>query len=376
MHKRILFLIPTLEGGGAEKVLVNLVNSITESTDWEVEILLLVRGGDNQYLLNKSVRTSSIFPVKIPLLRIIFKLFSPSLLYRLFIRNQYDLIIAFLEGTMMRIVSGAPDGQKTIGWFHSSITAADIKQHYRSLSEFCSSCESFNRIVAVSDGVRSIVSDLSHISIEKILVLPNVNDDRAILKMSKIPTGVLGDLTGKTAVVVGKLARSKGVFRVLDALKSKRKELEDLTVAFVGTGPDADELEREAKLLGLSERIIFAGYQDNPYNWIKESSFLICPSYAEGLSTVVTEALLLGRPVVATRCSGMEELLGESEFGLIVDNQTDALLEGICKMCSDDALREKYANASYVRGSLFSKTAVLEKILSNIEELWQEVIEE
>lgn len=65
------------------------------------------------------------------------------------------------------------------------------------------------------------------------------------------------------------------------------------------------------------------------------SDLYVCPSYVEGFSTVVSEAVILGLPVVTTECSGMKEILGESEYGLITENTEEALYEGMKKILSD-----------------------------------------
>lgn len=95
------------------------------------------------------------------------------------------------------------------------------------------------------------------------------------------------------------------------------------------------EREKLEKLImdnHLSDVVFLYGYKENPYPYIKSSDVFICSSYAEGFSTVVTEALILGVPTVTTDCAGMRELLGDSHYGLIVKNSEEGLLEGITQM--------------------------------------------
>ena len=96
------------------------------------------------------------------------------------------------------------------------------------------------------------------------------------------------------------------------------------------------------------------GYQSNPYPFMKAADLLVCSSGYEGLSTFITEGLVLGKAIVTTECSGMRELLGSSEFGLIVDNQEDALCNGLRKMLKDSELRATYAAHAAERGRDFS----------------------
>ena len=74
------------------------------------------------------------------------------------------------------------------------------------------------------------------------------------------------------------------------------------------------------------------GFQSNPYSYMKRSDLYVCSSYVEGFSTVVSEAVILGIPVVTTESSGMREILGDSEYGLITENSDESLYQGMKKM--------------------------------------------
>ena len=76
---------------------------------------------------------------------------------------------------------------------------------------------------------------------------------------------------------------------------------------------------------------------------------------------MITEALLLGKPVVTTPCTGMQELLGNSQFGLITEDSVQGLYEDIKKMLSDPALMTQYAAAAKQRGLQFAGSAILKQ---------------
>ena len=134
-----------------------------------------------------------------------------------------------------------------------------------------------------------------------------------------------------------------------------------MRVLFVGTGSEEEEFRNKIDEKGLSDSLFLLGYQDNPYKWIAKSDLLICPSYREGLSTAVTEALLLGIPVIATDCGGTRELLGDSQYGFVVDNDEEALLHGLLRISGDDGMRSEYAELARRRGRAFTRAAVLKE---------------
>ena len=125
------------------------------------------------------------------------------------------------------------------------------------------------------------------------------------------------------------------------------------------------EVEEIRKLLeygDAAEDFVFLGFQKNPYKYLARSDMFVCASYSEGFSTATTEALVLGVPVVVTDCSGMKEMLGDNEYGIITENNDDALYEGIEKMLTDKELRLRYKEQAEIRGKDFSMEKRIEKI--------------
>ena len=93
---------------------------------------------------------------------------------------------------------------------------------------------------------------------------------------------------------------------------------------------------------------------------LASADIYVCSSLAEGLNTAVTEALVLGRPVLSTACSGTEELLGDSRYGLVVSNDEEGLTDGLRRLLTDKELRRHYAEAALAGGSRFSIEGPLE----------------
>ena len=96
----------------------------------------------------------------------------------------------------------------------------------------------------------------------------------------------------------------------------------------------------------------------------------ICSSYREGFSNAVTESLIVGTPVVSTRCSGAEELLGyNDEYGIVTDNDEEALYEGIKRMVTTPGLLQHYKEQAEIRGKKFST----EDTVRAVEDMLKEV---
>ena len=80
--------------------------------------------------------------------------------------------------------------------------------------------------------------------------------------------------------------------------------------------------------------VYLLGFQSNPYKYVSKMDLFVCSSYKEGYSTAVTESIILKVPVITTDVSGMDEILQDGKYGLIVPNDTDALYDGMLQMIS------------------------------------------
>lgn len=103
------------------------------------------------------------------------------------------------------------------------------------------------------------------------------------------------------------------------------------------------------------------GFLTNPYPAFREADVIVCSSRYEGFSTVVTEALILGRPVVTTPCNGMAELLGDSEFGLIAESDDNGLHRALHRMLTEPGLQQHYAEQAARRGRDFRRAELARK---------------
>lgn len=152
---KILFLIHDLGNGGAEKVLVNLVNNMDRSK-FDISVTVLFGGGINEQYLKPDVHFRTVFPRNIPGNSHWMKLLTPGQLHRLCVKEHYDIEVSYLEGPSARIVSGCPhDDTKLVSWIHVQLT--DMKKlasSFRSETEARSCYDRFHQTVCVSEFVK------------------------------------------------------------------------------------------------------------------------------------------------------------------------------------------------------------------------------
>lgn len=329
MKKKILFCIFDLNGGGAEKVLVNLLKQINPAK-YEITVLALFGVGPNVAGLPSYVKFKCIFRHQFRGLTTLMKLLSPRMLHRLFIKDKYDIEIAYLETSPTRIISGATDGVKKVCWVH---TAKEdryaFSSSYRSYKEMIRCYKHYDYIAFVSKKAMKQFK-LFHPEINvPCRVIYNVNDDGEIIAKGKETiTETLYNCIN--ICTVGRLCEVKGYDRLLSVIY--RLNCDGLKDAFhlyiLGKGEQYDMLSSYMREQNLSN-VTLMGFQSNPYKYVSKMDLFVCSSYREGFSTAVTESIILNVPVITTDVSGMDEILLDGEYGLIVPNDTDALYNGL-----------------------------------------------
>jgi len=241
--KKILFLIHDLSQGGAEKVLVNLVNHMDRSK-FDITVMALFGGGVNEQFLSKNIRLINRHKRTICGNSHIMKLFTPKQLFRFYIREHYDIIVSYLEGPCERIVSGCDDPDaKLVSWIHiEQHTPENAAASFRTFQESAQCYGAFHKTVCVSETVKqdflSIYPNLSNVS-----VLYNTNNTVQILAHSQEPVASVFDENHLFWCGVGKLTPSKGFDRMLRIQKRLSDEGYPVHFLALGDGPMRKDLE-------------------------------------------------------------------------------------------------------------------------------------
>ncbi len=371
MKKRVLFLIPSLEHGGAERVLVNLVN-LMDKSKYEVTVQTLFDRGINKQLLSDTVRYIPGMRKQIKGYSHLQKLFTPRFLYRMIIREQYDIVVSFLEGVTSRIVSGCPEtNTKKVAWVHTTWETRELScVGFRNYREALACMNRYDRIACVAESVKVSVTEQLSTDVP-IDVLYNVNQTEFIRQRANEPMDdERFDTSCFTVCSAGKLTDVKGFDRLLKVHKQLLEQGTVHKVYILGCGERERMLRECIREYGLEKSFVLLGFCENPYKYVQRCDLYVCSSYREGFSTAVTEALILGVPVVSTDCSGAKELLGaQDEYGIVVQNSESGIYEGMWRMLNDSALVERYKEKACERGRSFDPAvtvSAVERMLENL----------
>lgn len=360
---KVLFMIHDLGQGGAEKVLVNLVNNM-DITKFDISIISLFGGGVNEQFLRPEIHYRAIFPKSFPGNSQIMKLLSPQFLHKWFVKDEYDIEISYLEGPSARIISGCRNPRtKLISWIHVEQHTIDgLAYAFKNHKEALNCYNRFDKTICVSEFVKNDFCSITNYAGD-VSVLYNTIESDKVREEAKEEQDLLENDGKIRLVAVGTLKESKGYGRLLKIIKKLLSEKYPVHLYILGEGPIRSEIEQYIKVNNMGQEITLLGYQTNPYKYVSNCDLFVCASFAEGFSTAVTEALILGIPVCTVEVSGMKELLGENnEYGLVTENSEDALYIGIKTLLDDNDLLKYYKKQALYRGSKFETKSTVKAV--------------
>ena len=356
MKKRVLFLIHSLGFGGAEKVLVNLVNGMDKEV-FDVSVRTLFNWGPNRRFLDPAVRFSSWMPRDIPGNSHWTKLWTPEQLWKMIIPEKYDIVVSFLEGICARVIGGCPrDGTKLVSWIHITLTEQTFLEGFRNREEAVRCYRRADRIVCVSEDVRRCFLRLYQPGPgQRADVLHNVFESEKVRTLSRlVPQDPPVDPDRLNWCGVGKLIPRKRWDMMLEVQKKLIGEGFPARFYLLGTGPLRKKLEQSAEELGIRDSVVFTGYQENPYQYLSKCILFVCASEGEGFSTAAVESLLAGTPVCSVEVGGMREILGENnEFGVVTEREPEAFYQAVRRFFADPEYRERYRQKALERSADF-----------------------
>ncbi len=361
----ILFLIPTFDRGGAENVLLDLVNKM-DKDKFNITVQTIFDQGAQKEKLRKGIEYKSVFYHQFRGNSRLFSVIPSRILYRFFVRKRYDVIVAYLEGPATHILLGCPfNDSKTVAWVHVEMnTKKELAVGFNSFTAAVKGYAKLDRIVFVAKTVQDSFRKVSGRIYPTERVLYNTVDSETVLeKALENTSSVCFSKDEFNIVSVGRIIDAKGY----DRLARIQKRLQDAGyrshIYIIGAGRSKSEIESYVAVNSIAESFTFLGFQENPYHYVSKADLFVCSSRREGFSTVVTEALILGTPVVSTKCSGAYELLGKNnEFGIVTENNEDALYEGIKNMIDHPDLLKHYREQSKIRGKSFSSEITVRSV--------------
>jgi len=364
--KRVLFFIKNLTGGGAERVLIDLLKRL-DPDEFDISVRTIFDQGVYISQLPEYITYRSSIKKEFKGFVYLAQLFSPRRLYRFFIKEDYDLVVAFLEGITTRIASGG-DGVKKITWLHIDQKRSIYLKPYRSLKEMEACYNRFDHVCAVSDfaldGLKALI-DLKTAS----GVIHNIIEKDHIRRLAQEEAGISFPTDAIILGSVGRLEEQKGYLRLVPILGRLKREGYSFYFYLLGTGTQEQQIRTAVKQHALEDRFFMLGFQKNPYKYMKHFDLFVSSSHYEGFSLVVCEAAIVDVPSLTTYINGLDEIVGpENKCSLAVDNSEEGLYNGLKELIEKRDMLESMKKNCKLAGDYFQP----EKIAAKVVELFNQ----
>ena len=358
---KFLIQIPQLIYAGAEKVLVAFANELVERGH-SVEVLEIYERGllkpqfdprvtfhaicSREYTQKYYMSLADIKAAhgadklkgcaKLAFSKLVgYRRFAEKLAARHYAGREFDVAINYLEGESPQFLLAHIRANKYLQWCHTDVANLEHPEDIDAMMAWFAKTDA---LICVSEYARQSFVRRYPALEEKTHVLYNFFDADSMLEQAEEPFSYGAD--GPVLLSVGRMTPPKKYLRFLEVLARLREEGFAFHWYVLGTGQQLEEMEARISALGLNDRVHLEGLTDNPYRYMKHCDLFVLPSGWEGFPTVTVEAKVLGCPVLATDVSGIREQLVHGETGWIVDNDTDAIYEGLKHLLLHPEVRE------------------------------------
>lgn len=374
MKKKLLFVIPSLDSGGGEKSLINLLNSIDYNL-FDVDVMLFKRKGLFLNLVPSQVAvheisgnyinfTKPLFPSVIAFL----KQFNFCLIAHrkwfffkhLFIKNkaiaeqktwknsaksipvfekEFDVAIAYLEKSSIYYVVDKIKAKTKIGWIHTNYSSSGLNPKF-DVSYF----SKLNYLVTVSPECQQSLKDNFPKLENNIRVIHNIVSSETVLKLADEPLNdPLFIPNNFTIVTVARLSQEKGIDLAIEACKNSVVSNKQLKWYVIGDGNERAKLEQLIEEHQLQNNFFLLGLRTNPYPYLKKATIYVQPSRYEGKSIAIDEAKILAKPIIVTNFTTAKDQIEHNVTGIISNSIPTILADDILNLLNNTMLQTDLA---------------------------------
>lgn len=376
VKKKILIVNDLLKGGGVEKLMYDLVWHWYDKYDLSIMTNKYCEGASTLFPQNvkyysgtvkKEYRKNIIEKIYNKIKKKIYGIY----LERKIEKEKFDIVIAMKDGWVVKDVEKMDIPEK-YAWIHT-----DYSSNYYTYGIFhgkeneLACMKKFKKVVCVSNKIKeSIIETIGDPG--NLVVKYNPIDVELICEKAKeIVVDV--DTESKEGIThfitVGRLNHQKGYNLLLEACHMLEMDGYKFEVWVIGAeepwGDEHYRLYQAQKRLNVKS-VKFLGGRKNPYKYMKAADWFISSSIFEGYSLVSQEAAVLDVPLILTDCSGVRELLGDSEYGIIMEISVIGIYEAMKKVLDQPKLKDYYREKIKQR----KKDISFEKRIEEIEKLF------
>lgn len=316
---------------------------------------------------NLSNFKKKVIPLKILLMK--------NLIYKKYIKNDYDVEIAFLEGPITRLFSVRNKKTRKIAWVHNDITlvfGSGLKAKIKSKTDR-KIYSKYDKIIFVSrDNLKKFIKqypDLRNSNLEPIKkdVIHNYLNKDLVLQKSNEEVDIKFDKDVLNFVTVARLVPQKAIDRLIEIHSKLIKNGFKHNFYIIGDGPEREKLESMIIKNGVKNTFHLLGKKENPYIYMKKADYFCLLSEFEGYGMVLDEAKILGKNILITDTAA-REAVENYELAVVIPNNESDIYNTLKNVIEKGKIKQENIKNEYDNNKIIEKVEqLLEENDNNLE---------
>ncbi len=358
---KILAISYSLGGGGAERQFMHLLNHL-DKNKFDLAVCLLKASGVYMQHLPADIKVYDLgltagsgYPKAIYRLRKIIVSTRPQVVYsRLWDAN----IVSILAGIFLKKPRPGVIINET-----TPLSQGFERANFKHLRKLLTGLiyPRADTVIAISSRIRQDLTGNFNIPADKITFIPNMVDITSIQNQIFQATELSPQNGIFTVASMGRLSIEKGYAHLIKAIKIVNRKF-PCQLQILGTGPEEEKLKALAAELGMSDKVNFPGFQENPFGAVKGADVFAMASLYEGMSGALLEAMALGMPIIFTDVSGVRDVAEDGREIIIVPPATPEIMaEKIIFLKENHDYGKQLSENAKKRAADFSTAVIIKK---------------
>ena len=366
MKKKILFVVDSLNCGGAEKSLVSLLNTF----DYEkYDVFLQLMSVEGVFLTNVPqevkflpeldyvVFSKSSWSYKLKHLNYLLKKVKIFLGMRFerkkgrlhgsqaywksansafkTVKENFDVAVAWGQGTPTHYIAEKVKAKKLFAIINADYESLGLNRDFDANFYI-----KYSKIFVVSDKLNVMTKSVFPEFEDKIHTLYDINNAKLIEQLASVENP-FNDIMSTKIVTVGRLVSAKGYDLLIKAAKILKDKSIDYKWFIIGEGPERKFIENEIEKFELKNNVFLLGQKQNPYVYMSNADVYVQTSKNEGFCLTLAEARILNIPVISTNFDAVYNQIEHMQNGIITEKNGESIASAIVELLNNDNLREK-----------------------------------
>lgn len=376
---KILFRIRSLEMGGVPRVVLDLLRNLPKDK-FDLTLMLNLYQGELVSEIPKDIKliviekgreqmskNPFIQKIQLGLRRLRLEIYDkfPTLLYALKVKEKYDIEVSPGYAEFEMVLNSPNKKSKKVGWFHSDVSYDKDKNRVLKRIELM---KRFDWMIFGAAQTRQVIEDLYGISYPNSSVIYNVIKlSEAREKANAFPVNYD---THPVFSSMGRLHSRKGYHTLAKVHRRLLDEGLMHSIAVIGGGNEMQNLQNQAKELGIEKTFLLLDSQKNPWPYINASDYFVLPSRSESYPLTIGEVMGLYKPIISTNVGGIPEMIEDGVDGILVNYDEEEIFQAMKNFLTNPTLVEKIKTGTKNADEKFDE----KKIYKQVTEVFENVM--